>query len=50
MPIILAFSLWYFHSLKDTVFYLFLIMMMLAYFSVSGYFFNEKQVVDNHQE
>jgi transcriptional regulator with XRE-family HTH domain len=48
LPIILAFSLWYLHSLKDTVFYLFLIVIMLAYFSVSGYFFNEKQVVDNN--
>lgn len=45
LPAVLAFSLWYLHSLKDNVFYLFLALIMIAYFSTSAYFFSDQRVI-----
>lgn len=47
IPVLLAFSLWYLHSLKDHVFYLFLGMILVAYLVTSYYFFSDKQAVSN---
>ena len=45
LPAVLAFSLWYLHSLKDNVFYLFLALIMIAYFSTSVYFFSDQRAI-----
>ena len=45
LPAVLAFSLWYLHSLKDNVFYLFLALIMIAYFSTSAYFFSDQRAI-----
>lgn len=47
VPVLLAFSLWYLHSLKDHVFYLFLGMILVAYLITSYYFFSDKQAASN---
>lgn len=47
IPALLAFSLWYLHSLKEHVFYLFLGLILVAYLITSYYFFSDKQAVSN---
>ncbi|MBU5359485.1 helix-turn-helix domain-containing protein [Enterococcus raffinosus] len=45
MPVLLSFILWYLHSLKDNVFYLFLAMIVAAYLITSYYFFGDREGV-----
>ena len=45
MPVLLFFILWYLHSLKDNVFYLFLAMIVAAYLITSYYFFGDREGV-----
>lgn len=47
IPVLLAFSLWYLHSLKDHVFYLFLGLILVAYLITSYYFFSDKKTASN---
>lgn len=47
IPLLLTFSLWYLHSLKDHVFYLFLGLIIVAYLITSSYFFSDQKMADN---
>ncbi|MGM0165802.1 hypothetical protein IGI39_000752 [Enterococcus sp. AZ135] len=48
IPVMLAFFLWYLHSLKDNVFHLFLVGFLLVYFVTSYYFYSDQKGLDSH--
>lgn len=48
VPVLLSFILWYLHSLKDNVFYLFLGLILVAYWITSYYFLGDHAVADGN--